>query len=248
MVSVLVITWNAAYFTLKCLRALAAEMKLSGTPPFEVIVFDNASTDRTAELLARVDGVKVISSTSNIGFLRGCNSGALHAKGQALLLLNSDAFVRPGSLRAAWERLQSAPDIGAVGARLVDTVGLLQEAGAMIWADASTQGYCRGMALETEEAMFARDVGYCSGAFLMTRLSDWHALGGFDRRYAPAYYEEVDYCLRLRERGLRVVYEPWACVDHFEFGSEGKHGDAIEQSIRNQKKLRERHARFLRTS
>lgn len=247
VVSVLVITWNAAYFTLKCLRALAAEMKLSATPPFEVIVLDNASTDCTAELLALVDGVKVIHSASNIGFLRGCNRGALHAKGEALLLLNSDAFVRPGSLRAAWERLQSAPDVGAVGARLVDTAGLLQEAGAMIWADASTQGYCRGMAIDTEEALFARDVGYCSGAFLMTRLSDWNALGGLDERYAPAYYEEVDYCLRLRERGLRVVYEPWACVDHFEFGSEGKHGDAIEQSIRNQKKLRERHARFLRT-
>jgi GT2 family glycosyltransferase/SAM-dependent methyltransferase len=248
LISVLVVTWNAAYFTLKCLRALAAEMKLADTPPFEVIVFDNASTDRTAELLARADGVRVINSASNIGFLRGCNEAAPQARGQALLLLNSDAFVRAGTLRAAWERLRSAPDVGAVGARLVHTTGLLQEAGALVWADASTQGYCRGMAAETDEVMFARDVDYCSGAFLMTKLSDWHGLGGFDERYAPAYYEEVDYCLRLRERGLRVVYEPGACVDHFEFGSESKRGDAIEQSIRNQKKLRERHARFLRTS
>ncbi|MDQ0025360.1 GT2 family glycosyltransferase/SAM-dependent methyltransferase/glycosyltransferase involved in cell wall biosynthesis/predicted nucleic acid-binding Zn-ribbon protein [Variovorax paradoxus] len=246
VISVLVIVWNAAYFTLKCLRALEEEMKLPGTPPFEVIVFDNASSDETAQLLAKVEGVKVVTSTTNLGFLRGCNEGAAHASGEALLLLNSDAFVRPGALKAAWDCLHHSPDVGAVGARLVLTTGLLQEAGSIIWADASTQGYCRGMNVEADEALFTRDVGYCSGAFLLTPLKEWRALEGFDERFMPAYYEEVDYCLRLREKGLRVVYEPRACVDHFEFGSESKSGDAIAQSVKNQKILRLRHARQLR--
>lgn len=248
VISVLIIAWNAAYFTLKCLRALDAEMRRPDAPPFEVIVFDNASTDRTAELLAVADGVRMISSPTNVGFLLGCNEGAVHARGEALLLLNSDAFVRPDALRAALDALRCGPDVGAVGGRLVLTDGLLQEAGSIVWSDASTLGYCRNMPAESGEAMFRREVDYCSGAFLMTPLATWRSLGGFDATFAPAYYEEVDYCLRLRDRGLSVLYEPRACIDHYEFGSERKNGDAELQSIVNQKKLRAKHAARIRAS
>lgn len=248
VISVLIIAWNSAYFTLKCLRALDAEMRRPDAPPFEVIVFDNASTDRTAELLAVADGVRVINSATNVGFLLGCNEGAVHARGEALLLLNSDAFVRPDALRCALEALRCGPDVGAVGGRLVLTDGFLQEAGSIVWSDASTFGYCRNMPAESGEAMFRREVDYCSGAFLLTPLTTWRALGGFDVSFAPAYYEEVDYCLRLRDQGLSVLYEPRACVDHYEFGSERKNGDAELQSIINQKKLRAKHAARIRAS
>ena len=93
--------------------------------------------------------------------------------------------------------------------------------------------------------MFRRDVDYCSGAFLMTHRAAWDRLGGFDERYAPAYYEEVDYCMRLREMGLRVVYEPKAAVDHFEFGSQGNSTEAHRLMQRNQPIFRESHAAAL---
>ncbi|WP_160299826.1 glycosyltransferase [Belnapia sp. F-4-1] len=241
-VSVLIAVWNKAYFTLRCLRALlAAQERL------EVIVVDNDSTDETAALLAQVEGIQVIRNKVNEGFLLATNRAAAAARGRDLLLLNSDAFVRPDAISAAVATLRSAPDIGAVGGRLVLPDGKLQEAGSIIWSDGSTQGYARDAVPEAGEAMFQRDVDYCSGAFLLTPRATWERLGGFDQIYAPAYYEEVDYCLRLREIGLRTVFEPDAVVDHFEFGSEGKRGDAVALSMRNRRTFRHRHATRLLT-
>jgi GT2 family glycosyltransferase len=95
--------------------------------------------------------------------------------------------------------------------------------------------------------MFRREVDYCSGAFLMTPRALWERLNGFDAVYSPAYYEEADYCMRLRAAGYRVVYEPAAVVDHYEFGSESQRGDAVLASRRNRKIFRERHAETLRS-
>ena len=236
-VSILIVVWNKAHFTLRCLRALHVAQER-----IEVIIVDNASTDATAEMLSRMENVRVIRNDINEGFLLATNCAALAARGRTLLLLNNDAFIRPGAIATAAAALDTAPDIGAVGGRLVLPDGTLQEAGSIIWSDASTLGYARGASPEVGEAMFRRDVDYCSGAFLMTQRATWERLGGFDPCYAPAYYEEADYCMRLRELGLRTVYEPMAVADHFEFGSEGKQGDVVALSLRNRKLFRHRHA------
>jgi GT2 family glycosyltransferase/glycosyltransferase involved in cell wall biosynthesis len=241
-ISVILVLWNQAHLTLRCLRALLAQVG----PAIEVILVDNASSDETGELLGRLDGVKMVANARNEGFLLGCNRGAAVASGRALLMLNNDAFVRQGALAAALATLERAPEIGAVGARLVLPSGKLQEAGSIIWSDSSCFGYARDCAEDAGEAMFRHDVDYCSGAFLMTCRDLWHRLGGFDPVYAPAYYEDTDYCMRLREIGYRVVYEPAAVVDHFEFGSEIKPGEAMEMMRRNWNRFHARHAVTLR--
>jgi glycosyltransferase involved in cell wall biosynthesis len=96
---------------------------------------------------------------------------------------------------------------------------LLQEAGSIIWQDGSCVGYLRNEPPEIGEAMFVRPVDFCSAAFLMIRRSSWLSLGGFNETYSPAYYEEVDFCCRLIERGEYVVYLPNVVVDHYEFAS-----------------------------
>lgn len=240
-VSVLVVLYNQAHLTLRCLQLLRAQQGVA----IEVVLVDNDSTDATGRLLDRLDGVRVIRNAANRGFLLGTNTAAADARGRNLLLLNNDAFLRPGALAAALATLEGEPRAGAVGARLILPSGLLQEAGSIVWADGSTRGYGRGLAAQAGVAMFRRDVDYCSGAFLLTPRAVWQRLGGLDEAYAPAYYEETDYCLRLREAGLRVIYEPAAAVDHFEFGSEVKQGDAIEATQRNARRFRERHAQAL---
>jgi GT2 family glycosyltransferase len=237
-ISVVVVVWNQAHLTLRCLRALLAEVG----PSIDLVLVDNASSDETRLLLSRLDGVRVLTNKTNDGFSLGCNRGAAASRGRALLLLNNDAFVRPGALAAALATLDSNPEIGAVGGRLVLTSGRLQEAGSIVWSDASTLGYGRGLPEQAGEVMFRRDVDYCSGAFLLTPRVLWNHLGGLDDVYTPAYYEDADYCIRLREAGYRVVYEPAAVVDHYEFGSEAKPRDAIEASLRNGKRFRVRHA------
>ncbi len=246
-ISVLIVVWNQAHLTLRCLRALHGELA-SAAAGFEVILVDNASSDDTERLLSHVDGLRVARNQRNEGFLRACNQGASLARGRALLLLNSDAFVRPGALGAALATLDSASDIGAVGARLILPSGALQEAGSIVWSDASTLGYGRDLPPDCGEAMYRRDVDYCSGAFLMTPRSLWDRLGGFDEAFAPSYYEDADYCMRLRRCGFRVVYEPAAAADHFEFGSEAHRGDARAAMERNRKRFRARHAAMLHRS
>jgi O-antigen biosynthesis protein len=224
-ITVLIILWNQAELTLTCLKALCKE----DNEAMEVLVLDNASTDKTSELLSRISGIRVIKNEENVGFLRAVNQGASMANGRYLLLLNNDAVIRPGSLSRAIELIDNSPDIGAVGGRIILPDGLLQEAGSIVWNDGSCLGYARGQLPETNEVMFRRDVDYCSGVFLLTRRDLFMEMGGFDEAYAPAYFEETDYCFRLWERGMRVVYDPDVAVDHFEFGSSGTSDKAKAQ-------------------
>jgi len=237
-VSVLIVVWNQPHLLLRCLKALMAQSDVS----FEVVLLDNGSGAASGALFSRLDGFVRLRNNRNLGFLVGCNQAAARASADYLLLLNSDAFVRPGAVANALGALRSAEDVGAVGGRLILPTGRLQEAGSIIWADGTTNGFGRGLDPEDPTVMIRRDVDYCSGAFLMTPRWAWERLGGFDEAYAPAYYEEADYCMRLRQLGLRVVYEPTAAVDHFEFGSEARAGDAVALSERNRAIFVGRHA------
>jgi GT2 family glycosyltransferase len=236
-VSVIIALFNQAHFTLHTLRGVLSQTGVN----LEVILVDNNSTDETSELLSRLDNVRVLRNQDNLGFLTAVNQGAAEATGRTILLLNSDAFLRKNTLAIALRTLDSDADIGAVGGRLILPSSKLQEAGNIVWSDANVLGYGRGMPPEAGEAMFRRDVDYCSGAFLLTPRAIFERMGGLDPVYAPAYYEEVDYCLRLWQAGLRVVYEPDAVIDHYEFGSETRKSNSMELYLRNLKRIRSRH-------
>jgi GT2 family glycosyltransferase len=236
-ISVLIILYNKAFFTLRCVKELSAQRGVS----IELILVDNSSSDETASLLSRIENARVLTNTENQGFVYATNQAAKIAQGGALLMLNNDAFPRPEALAAALRTLRSDRSIGAVSGKLIHPSGKLQEAGSIIWNDGSSMGYARGLPPWSAEATFRRDVDYGSGAFLMSPRDVFERLEGLDIRYAPAYYEEADYCLRLREHGLRVVYEPEAVIDHFEFGSETKRDETGALMLRNRRVFRMRH-------
>ncbi len=245
-VSILLVLYNQAELTLGCLESIAAVLPGAGLTA-EVLLLDNASTDRTGVLLARLAGVaRIVRSDWNMHFLQGVNHLAAHAAGRHLLLLNNDAQLLPGTLQAAAAVLDGDASVGAVGGRIILTDGTLQEAGSIIWNDGTCLGYGRGCDPDDPDFMFRRDVDYCSGAFLMTPRAVFERLGRFDSRYAPAYYEETDYCVRLWEAGLRVVCEPAAAILHFEFGSAGSPTEALALQQRNLAIFRDRHAAWLR--
>ena len=134
-----------------------------------MIIIDNASTDRTAELLDRVRGAVVVRNEKIAFSPSGCNQALEHARGKYLLLLNNDAQLLPGSLQAALAVLEGDEGVGAVGGRILNLRGALQEAGQVLWSDGSSTGYGRGDVCDRPEYMFQRDVDYCSAAFLLTR-------------------------------------------------------------------------------
>jgi GT2 family glycosyltransferase len=223
-VSVIVPVWNRADLTFACLRALAAQAGV----PFETIVVDNGSADETAALLANVDGVRVLRNGTNRGFTIAANVGAANARGEFLLFLNNDAELLPGALANLVASARAIPNVGAVGGKLVLPDGRLQEAGSIVWADGSCEAYGRGGDPLAPEYAFERPVDFCSGALLLTPRAVFAELSGFDEGYAPAYYEDADYCVRLWMRGHPVVYQPAAIAVHREFGSSVSPAAGIE--------------------
>ena len=240
-VSVLLVLHNRAELTLACLESLVAQDGVR----FEVVIVDNASTDDTGVLLDRLRGVETIRSPENLGFLRACNLAARAARGDCLLFLNNDTVVHPGSVAAALDTLARDPSIGAVGGRLVFPDGRLQEAGSIIWNDGSCLGYGRGDSPWLAPYAFERDVDFCSAAFLLTPRSRFTALGGFDPRYEPAYYEDADYCVRLWKAGARVVYDPRAVVTHVEFGSAASAARAVTMQLERRSTFVDAHRAWL---
>ena len=222
-VSVVIALRNRAELTLRALRPVCAEREI----PLEVVLVDNASTDETAVLLKRVSGATVLTNLANLGFTLAANQGAGAARGELLLFLNSDAVMHPGALLSLTRALDRSDAVGAAGGKLIWPNGRLQEAGANVWRDGSCEAYGRDGDPAGSEYSFERDVDFCSGAMLLTRRELFLRLGGFDERYRPAYYEDVDYCVRLLRAGFRVIYTPHAAATHVEFASSKSSGDAV---------------------
>ncbi|MGH3786701.1 MAG: glycosyltransferase [Pseudonocardiaceae bacterium] len=189
--------------------------------PFEVLVVDDASPDHTAELVAASPGVRLVRTERNLGFIGACNLGASHARGDYLLFLNNDTEVQPGALDALVDAADSDERIGLVGAMLMYPDGRLQESGGIIWADGSGWNYGRGGDAGAPEFIVRRDVDYCSGAAILVRRDLFKQVGGFDQRYAPAYYEDTDLAFAIRATGHRTIVEPRAVVVHHEGVSHG---------------------------
>ncbi|MCW2964540.1 MAG: putative glycosyltransferase [Actinomycetia bacterium] len=218
------------YQTLESLLATFAE------EPFELVIVDNASDGETLTFLDRLRNVHVQRNERNLGFGAACTIGARLARAPYVCFLNNDTMVTPGWLHALVATLEREPDCGAVGSRLIHTDGRLQEAGGTIWRDGSGWGYGRGLDPTASEVSYRREVDYCSAASLLVRRELFLELGGFDERYAPAYYEDTDLCLGIWASGSKVVYEPRSTVFHLEFGSSGE-ARAVELQRRNQQRF-----------
>ena len=210
-VSIVIPVYNNLTLTLECLTSI---QRGTDGVSYEVIIINDASTDDSRDVLPLITNVVYLENADNLGFLRTCNLASGHARGEFLVFLNNDVQVKVGWLAALLEAFTLHDRVGAAGPKILYPNGRLQEAGSLINPDGST----RLVGLTDDPAAprynYPREVDYCSGVCLALRTETFRELGGFDERLAPAYCEDVDLCLRLRDRGLRIIYTPTAEIIH----------------------------------
>ena len=222
-ISILVPVHNEIRHTIACLHSL---FLFPPSRPFEVLIGDDGSTDGTEELLnGTISGVKLVRHASNLGFLRNCNAVVDEAAGDMLVLFNNDTILTPGAVDELTETLAREVGTGLVGSRLVYPDGSLQEAGCFVFENGSGWNYGRDGDPLDPAFNYRRETDYCSAAAVAIPTGLWRDLDGFDERYAPAYYEDTDLAMRVREAGYKVVYQPRSIVLHFEGKSHGVEGE-----------------------
>ncbi|MGH8092341.1 MAG: glycosyltransferase [Chthoniobacterales bacterium] len=212
-ISIVIPVFNQVDYTHAC---LASVQENSGEIPYEIIVVDDASTDATPETIGRIPGIVYLRSKTNSGFIASCNRGAEAARGSYLVFLNNDTAVTAGWLAALRDTFTFEPSAGLVGSKLVYPDGRLQEAGGIVWRDGS--GWNRGKFQDPAkpEYNYLREVDYCSAASVMIPKALFDLLGGFDRKYVPAYYEDTDLAFKVARAGRKVIYQPLSVVIHYE--------------------------------
>lgn len=236
-VSIVIPVYNHLDHTAACLVSL---VDTRCDVAFEVIVVDDASSDDTAGRLPGITGLRYFRNAENLGFIGSCNHGAEQARGEYVLFLNNDTQVTDGWLEALLDTFEQQREAGLVGARLVYPDGTLQECGGMVFSDGSGWNYGRGDDPDRPEYQALREVDYCSGACIMLPRALFNRLCGFDRHYAPAYYEDTDLAFKVREAGLKVFVQPRATIVHFEgvtSGTDIASGTKRYQAINREKFL-----------
>ena len=223
-VSIVILNWNRADITLLCLRHLWQRTRGFR---YEIIVVDNGSrADQLAELRQGAVLARIVSIGTNRYFGEANNIGCEAAKGRYVCFLNNDVFVHEGWLEPLIEQLEADPAVGAIGPRFIYPDGRLQEAGAVVDPDGSVTQLGKGEAADDPRFGVMRTVHYVSAACLALRRQQFLRVLGFDLTWDPAYYEDVDLCLKLGLLGLRTVYCPASTVTHIEnaTSSDTSHG------------------------
>lgn len=226
--SIVIVAWNCKKFVLECLDTLNQPSGLFT----EVILVDNASSDRTPEAVRlQFSNVKVVANSMNLGFAKANNIGIRFATGSYICLINPDVKVLDGCLDQMVSYLDRNPDVGMLGPAMLEPggrVGRSYMRFPTLW-----NSFCRALALDTLFKRFGlfggqlmtdfrpqkvSDVEVLNGWFLMVRRQALQHVGLLDERFFM-YGEDIDWCRRFHEAGWRIVYFPLAQAIHYGAGS-----------------------------
>jgi GT2 family glycosyltransferase/glycosyltransferase involved in cell wall biosynthesis len=213
-VSLIVLNYNKPQLTLECVQSIWQHTE---GYRYEVVLVDNGSADASVAQLAPLGvAAHLVRVGINRFFGEGNNIGFEASRGRYVVFLNNDVTVTPGWLAPLIDRLETDATMGATGPMMVYPDGRLQEAGAQVHADGSSEQFGKGGNPDDPAHAQQRDVGYVSAAAVALRRETFAQVLGFDLCYEPAYYEDADLCMKIRQLGLRIVYCPDSRIVHHE--------------------------------
>ncbi len=226
LVSVVIVNWRTPDLLSGCLDSLLADGKADR---FEILVVDNASADRSCSMLSECyPQVRVIANAENVGFARACNQAIVETSGKYVLLLNPDTVVGADAVSRLAEFLESNPEAGAVGPRILNADGSLQLACRRSFPDPLSAAF-RVTYLSFLFPKHRRlshynlswvspderiEVDALSGACMMVRRKAIDVVGLLDDDIFM-FGEDIDWCWRIKEAGFAVFYLPDASVHHY---------------------------------
>ncbi len=222
-VSIIIPVYNQWNYTYNCLKSIKEN---TVGIDYEIIIADDNSSDETVNIESYFRNIIHVRNPENKMFLLNCNNAAKHAKGKYILFLNNDTNVQADWLSSMIEVIDKDEMVGLIGSKLIYKDGRLQEAGGIIWDDASGWNFGRLDDVDKADYNYLKEVDYVSGASMMIRSELWSEIGGFDERYVPAYYEDADLAFEVRKRGYKVIFQPKSKVVHFEGISHGTDEDS----------------------
>lgn len=230
--SIIVVTYNSAHVILDCLAAVAH------IEDCEVVVYDNASSDDTVEVVRlKFPMVAVIEGVDNAGFAKGVNRAVAASSAPRVMLLNPDAVIEEAAVRRLMTSLDHRPS-AVIAPLVVHPQGLVKVASAGYFPTPAAMGAhysglsrlpgVRGHYVLLNDVSDDRitEVDWVSGACLMTTRTTWDALGGLDERWFM-YAEDIDFCWRVRQHGGSVWMDSAATATHLVGASDGTRSGAV---------------------
>ncbi len=235
--SILIVNWNTREFLRECLQSL---WNAPPAFPFEVIVVDNASSDGSAEMIARdFPLVRLRANLENSGYALGNNQALALAKGTYQLLLNPDVILRPGGLEKAVAFLKARPEAGALGVKQIYPDGSLQRSLRGFPTPFSVLWELTGLSrLFPRSRLFGAyrmtwfdyneviEADQPMGTFLLMRAETVMQVGPLDLSF-PIFFNEVDWCLRCKRAGWKIYFTPEVEITHFGGASTMQAGAAM---------------------
>lgn len=224
VLSIVIVNWNTRAVLRDCLASI---FDCTRALAFEIIVVDNASTDGSVEMLKRdFPQVQVIANDVNAGFAKACNQGMRIFKGELILLLNSDTYVRDDALARMAHYVWSRPEVAMAGCQLQypdETVQHSAYRSLSIWRSlfeylwlykfvpsAKRDELLLGGYWKSDQEI---EVDWLAGAFMILRREVFEAVGGFSEDFFM-YGEDSEWCMRIRRTGRKIFYNPLGVVYH----------------------------------
>ncbi len=222
-VSIAIVTWNSERWIGRCLAAIPAACEGLA---YEIVIYDNASTDTTLQLVDGCDSGddrRVIRSHQNDGFAAGVNRAAAVSNGRFVFLLNPDCVLEPGALTTLLAFLDAHPTVGAAAPLLTSENGDEQRAFQLrelptlaslslevLFHRKTSHHHYRDMDLSEPQR-----IEQPAAAALLIRRQTIEEIGPFDEQFSPAWFEDVDFCQRMAHAGKEIFVVPAARARHF---------------------------------
>lgn len=225
-VSIIILNWNRLSYLKRCIENAVKNTSYSN---YEIIVFDNGSNEPgTKEYLSSLT-CKVVMNPENLGFARGNNKAVRYATGEYLLFLNNDTIPHTNWLEEMMRLMLNTPGCGIVGSKLLYPDGRIQHIGVYFDFKGRRRHYFKGYNNDIPEAMEIRECEAVTGACMLIRRDLFTEVNGFDEMFTHGS-EDIDLCLKVREKGHRVFFCPSSVLTHFEQVTSKELGKGFKKS------------------